>query len=258
LTLNSEFDTIAELIRQEIQDAFLAWGSSQPLRSGPPHASALLSSEQEWCVRRYVLAQLQPDDVQPEDLKYWQWKQQAIFLHGWEIHRMLQLIFKNHLKVVMTNGQPELDLTHYDEVRNVYFSPDAILEFFGEKYVVEIKGIKQEMYQRLTDDLITAIGACETVSKAIHQANLYMHLLEIKRAIILVVNKNDSREFRLWVIEHDPLLAKLYTNRAYQVKGAVTLARAHGKLPARVCSTLNDALAKKCLMRDVCFGKETK
>lgn len=246
--------TIEELIKLDIQDAYLSWGGSQPLRTGPPHASNLLSDESEWCTRRYVLAQLQPDEVQPEDLKYWQWKQYSIFLHGWEIHRMLQLIFKNHLNVVMNNGQPELDLTHYDETRNVYFSPDAILNFFGMHYVVEIKGLKQESYNPIADaSLVTAMTANTTVNKAFFQAQLYMHLLELKRAIILIVNKNDSREFKLWVVEHDPKYSKPYTDRAYAVKGHVSLARNGKPFPARVCQSPDDSRAKKCPMRDLCF-----
>jgi hypothetical protein len=115
-------------------------------------------------------------------LKYWEWKQKAIFLHGWEIHRMLQLLFKNHLNVVYSldlhgNLAPELDLTHYDPVRNVYFSPDAILEFFGLHHVTEIKGLKQESYRELTDSLTVAMRVNETVHKAFYQAQLYMHLL---------------------------------------------------------------------------------
>lgn len=248
----NDMRTVAHLIQLDMQEMFLSWGRDQPLRTGAPHASALLADESEWCVRRYVLAQLYPDKVVPEKMAYWEWKRQNTFLHGWEIHRKWQRLFKHYGSVVMTNGEYELDLTHYDETRNIFFSPDAILEFFGQQYVVEIKGINHDAYQSLTDSLTVAMRVNETVHKAVVQANLYCHLLDLKRAIILVENKN-NQDFKVWITEYDKSLANPYTDRAYAVKGHVSLARNGKPLPARVCQSLEDSRAKKCPLRDVCF-----
>jgi hypothetical protein len=74
------------------------------------------------------------------------------------------------------------------------------------------------------------------------------------------VNKNDSREFKLWVIEHDAAYSKPYTDRAYAVKGHVTLARNMvASLSAQgVCTSPDDSRAKKCPLKNVCFNLEVK
>ena len=253
---NNELKTTAHLIEAEFRDLYLKWGGSQPPRSGL-HASSLLVPDSEWCTRKHVLSALFPDEARQPELKYWDWRTQAIFENGWSLHKRWQMLFERFLHVVQTEitidalpkpwkqMAPELDLTHHDEVRNIYFSPDAILEFAGEKYVVEIKGIKQESYQELTDDLTQASKACETVAKAVVQANLYMHLLELKKAVILIENKN-NQNFKAWVTEHDAEKAWPYMHRAYRVKGGVGGARIGKGYPARVCSS-PDRIMSTCL-----------
>jgi len=196
-----------------------------------------------------------------------------IFENGWDLHRRWQRVFLKHGNVVWTAATPEqmdgnshgklidgklylpeLDLTHFDKIRNVYFSPDAILWFGGEKYTVEIKGIKDQSYQELTDDLEQACAANETVCKAREQVNLYLHLLGLSRGIILVENKS-NQDFRLWVVEYSQERAWRYTNRLNEIKGRVLLVRSHGasKLPLRCCQSANDGRARACSMRTKCF-----
>jgi hypothetical protein len=255
--------TRAALLALDFQDMFLKWGANQPPRSGL-HASSLLVSENEWCTRRFVLADLFPDEAQQPELKQWQWKQQAIFENGWDLHRRWQKLFlkfgnvaygnTNNVKGDTVTVAPELDLTHYDSDRGVYFSPDAILDINGEHHVVEIKGINHTAFESLTNDLSVAMKACETVDKAVYQANLYMHLLELQHAIILIEDKN-NQDFRVWITEYDKYLTLPYIKRAYLVKGMITLARTNGTYPKRVCQSPDDALARKCPMRDCCFSR---
>ncbi len=259
------FDKEAELLQLHFQQMLVAWGSNQPPRNGL-HASSLLVSEQEWCTRRYVLSELFPDEAAPPALNSWDWKRSAIFENGWSLHKRWQSLFFQHGRVVyshLLNGQvdslapasPELDLTHYDPERNLYFSPDAILDFGPDRYVVEIKGVKQESYLELTDDLQTAMDCCETVHKAYYQCQLYMHLLELKRGIILVENKN-TQEFKVWVISYDKDAVLENIHRAYRVKGALVVYQQAQKLPARCCTSKSDPLARQCPMATKCFSVE--
>lgn len=250
------FSQEAELIKLHFENMLVQWGIATPPRTGL-HASSVLVPDQEWCVRRHVLVELFPNQAVAPEINSWDWRTQAIFENGWDLHKRWQKIFLKFAHMVISEDlEPELDLTHYDETRNLYFSPDAILEFAGQRYVVEIKGVKQEAYQELTDDLQVAMRACETVNKAVIQVNLYMHLLELKKAIILVENKNDQN-FKVWVIEYDAAMSVPYVERIYAVKTQTILTRTHGlnKLPVRVCQSRGDALARKCPMRDCCFSE---
>lgn len=260
---SSDLSTEAELLRLSFQQMYVEHGRKSEPRTGL-HASSLLVPESEWCARKHVLINLFPEQAKTPELHSWDWKLQAIFDEGWKLHERWQNIFRMYSNVVheeitdedglVAGIEYELDRTHYDETREVYFSPDAILEFGPHRYVVEIKGIKQESFLELTDNLETAIQVSEVVAKACIQANLYMHFLGLKRAILLIENKNDQ-SFKVWVIEHDPDLIKPYRDRWYAVKGNTQVVRNQGmnKLKPRVCASPNSPLAKKCPMREVCF-----
>src|SRR6266568_9416848 len=194
----------AELLKLSFQQMYLQKGRDQePHRE--LHAANLLESESEWCTRRYVLMNLFPEEVQKPELKSWDWKREAIFEDGWVRHKKLQALFKKYGNVAINhllNGQfdalapasPELDLTHYLPDENLYFSPDAIIQFGSEKYLVEIKGIKQEVFLKLTDDLMQAITVPEAdvVRKARIQANNYLFFTDLQKAILLIENKNNQ------------------------------------------------------------------
>jgi len=279
---NPGLRTLAALIQIEFEDLYLKWGQSQPPRTGL-HASSLLVSDQEWCTRKHVLAEIFSDEVRNPELARWQWKQQAVFENGWDVHKRWQKMFAKFGKVVWTPISDEqasditysippalfkyylklvgsqwfaaeLDLTHYDETRQVYFSPDIISEFAGEQYPVEIKGINHDSFQSLTSNLDQARKACETVDKAVIQANLYLHLLQLDHTIILIEDKN-NQEFKVWIVEYDRSMALPYVQRAYHVKGGLVHAK-HGRYPDRVCQTIDDPLARKCPMRECCFSEK--
>lgn len=263
----------AELLTLDFRAMYVQWGKSTPPRTGM-HASAVL--DKEFCAREQVLLQISPEQGEARTWNHWDWKKSIIFENGWRLHQRWQDVFRkcgnvvyslatseqvagsSHGKVI--DGKlylPELDLTHYDADRNLYFSPDAIIQFGGQKYVVEIKGLKQEAYQGLSDDLETSCSANETVEKAREQVNLYMHLLGLDRGIILVENKS-NQDFRLWIVEYEQERAWPYTNRMQEVKGRTLLAKQHGraKLPLRRCQSKEESRAKACPMRAVCFQQE--
>lgn len=272
----NHLELAADLLKIDFQNMYVQWGKNTPPRSGM-HASAIL--DKAFCAREQVLHQLFPEQGEAQTWNSWDWKKSIIFENGWRLHQRWQDLFHKCGNVVyspvtpewlerhskhfeiplkLIDNQwcaPELDLTHYDEERNLYFSPDAILEFGGEKYIVEIKGIKQEAYLELTDDLEQACNACETVHKAREQANLYCQLLGLKRAILLIENKNTC-DFKLWVIESDFERYRPYRDRIYAVKRDVAIAQKHGvnaSFPVRLCQSADDPRAKTCPMRNACF-----
>lgn len=269
----SNFEVEADLLEQDFKNMYVQWGKYSPARTGM-HASAIL--DKEFCTREQVLKEFYPEQGERAEWNSWDWKKAAIFENGWRLHQRWQDLFFKCGHVVyspVTSEQiaglrhgtlidrkpyaPELDLTHYDEERNLYFSPDAIIQFGPYRYVIEIKGIKQESYSELTSDVEQACSACETVHKAREQANLYMHLLGLTRAILLIENKNTC-DFKLYVIGYERERAQQYIDRIYSVKKYIALTKVYGraKWPERVCASFTDARAKKCPMRTVCFSVE--
>ncbi len=233
----------AELLRVHINSLLVKWGQSKPPRGGL-HASSVLVPDSEWCSRCHVLAAVYPDRAEQPEAKPWDAHQNAVFANGWSLHERWQDLFKKFGDCV------EAETPHYDETRELWFTPDVILRFAGETYVVEIKGYKSETFDKLHD---------EPPEAAMLQCNLYLHLLGLKKGIVLVENKN-TQDIKLWVIEHNPELVRLYTHRMYDVKGATIMVKKHGpaKLPARVCGSPNDRLAAKCPMRNLCFSSEVE
>jgi hypothetical protein len=227
--------TVAQLFKLELDAMFNTWEANKPLRTGAPHASAILASDSEWCLRRQVLLALYPEQAERPAVKPWSAHQNAVFLQGWQIHEKYQKLFNDHATVV------EVEHSHFDEVRYLHFTPDAIIEFAGHRYVVEIKGYKSSTFEKLDE-------TGNPPQAAWHQANLYCHMLQIERALILVEDK-DTQHYKVWVIECDTELARPYLERMYAVKGKV----ATRSTPARVCVSCRDRMAEKCPVRKLCF-----
>ncbi len=255
----NNFQQEAKLLKLSFQQMYLQKGrDAQPHRE--LHAANLLESESEWCTRRYVLMNLYPDEVQKPELKSWDWKREDIYEHGWEVHRKWQYMFRMFGNVVLSddNRLPELDLTHFLPDENLYFSPDAIIQFGNEKYLVEIKGIKQEVFLKLTDDLMQAITVPEAdvVRKARIQANNYLFFTDLQKAILLIENKN-NQDFKIYVMERDYDLFKPYEFRVDEINGNTYMVKNHGikMLSDRVCHSPQDKLAQQCPMRSICFSE---
>jgi hypothetical protein len=233
---------MAQLFKLELNDMFCAWDAAKPQRTGAPHASAILAPEGDWCLRRHTLLALSPEEAVRPEPKPWDATKNAVFLNGWVLHEKYQDLFSKHGRVV------EVEKSHFDEVRFLHFTPDAIVELYGELYVVEIKGYKSETFDKMDE-------AGDPPQAAWHQCNLYCHLLNIPYGIILVENKN-TQAYKVWCIERSKELAWPYTKRMYAVKGAIIAAQSGKGLPERKCQSLNEDRAQKCPMRDLCFTEK--
>ncbi len=256
----NDFQQEAELLKLSFQQMYLQKGREQePHRE--LHSANLLESESEWCTRRYVLMNLYPGEVQKPELKSWDWKREAIFEDGWARHRKIQALFKKYANVVQDEkGNLELDLTRLLVDDRLFLSPDAILHFGSEKYLVEIKGLKQEEYVLLTDDLMQAISVSQVVAKARIQANNYLFFTDLQKAIIWIENKNKPQDFKIYVMERDFDLFKPYEFRVDEINGNTYMVKNHGlkMLSDRVCHSPQDKLAQNCPMRDLCFSSKVE
>lgn len=233
--------TVAELYRLDVMGYFDQWNASKPMRVGMPHASNTLAIESEYCLRKLILMAVYPEEAVRPESKPWDALTNARFKHGWLIHEKYQELTERYGRVVYTDDKPELDLTHFDAEHMVYFSPDEIIEHCGEVMPVEIKGYKQETFDKLDE-------SGPPPPDAHKQVNLYQYLLKLKHGLILVECKNTQR-IKVWCVEYDHALAQPYIDRMNAFKAAYE----SGITPERKCKSPNDRLAVKCEVRELCF-----
>lgn len=240
--------TVAALFKQDALDMFNQWNEDKPIRTGFPHASNILAPDNAYCLRQLVLAAHHPEQCERPQTKPWDTLQNARFKHGWIIHEKYQDLFLKYGKVVYFNEHPELDYSHFDKERLLWFSPDAILEVCGEKMIVEIKGYKAETFEGMDE-----LG--QPPDAAHKQIQLYLHLLNLKHGLVLVENKN-TQELKVWCVEYNREMVQPYLDRIYHFRTALHKVETDKGLPDRVCSSKSDRNAEKCLACNVCFSKK--
>ncbi len=225
------------LMQVYIQNMFNDWSAERPARYGI-HASKLIETDGVFCLRQCVLLERHHLPQKDEN----SWITNARFLNGWSLHQKYQSLLERFANVVWYRGKPELDQTHYDAARKLAFSPDAIIEYAGVQYVVEIKGYNLEHFEKLESPPKTAVI----------QANLYCHLTGYPRMLILVECKNDQR-IKVWTLDHMPELARPYVDRAVLYTGFLE----QGETPERhcKCTSIGSKLALRCPARDLCWTR---
>jgi len=240
--------TVAALFKQDVENMFNSWNEDKPMRTGFPHASNILAPDHSFCLRQLVLAAHYPEECECPPAKSWDTLTNARFKNGWVLHSKYQDLFLKYGKVVYFNEHPELDYSHFDETRLLWFSPDAILEVEGENMAVEIKGYKQESFGDMDEN-----GPAPT--DAHKQVNLYMHLLGLQHGLILVENKN-TQELKVWCVEYDREMVEPYLDRITQFRSALHKAENDKGLPPRICSSSRDRNAEKCIACKCCFSRK--
>jgi len=154
----------------------------------------------------------------------------------------------------------EVEQSHYMEEWGLSFTPDAVIQLkkpktgVMEPFIVEIKGYNKTAYE----DILTRsdpMGNAE-FKKAAVQANLYMHMLHIEKAIILIENKGDQN-FQTWVRKYDPAMAEPYVTKLENIKKLIKMYRRKQLLPQRLpeCGSIDGERAQKCPLRTVCFAR---
>lgn len=200
------------------------------------HASAIIVSDNEFCYRQQMLSLLfrqnQGENIHP-NLK-------RIFEAGNAIHEKWQRVF-----IRAGFGKAEdMDRTRMCDEYELSYTPDAIIELFGKKYVVEIKSMKTEFYQNATSH-----------PSGRKQCQLYMHNTGIPRGFVLVEDKNDQK-FKVFLDYYNPNIVIPFIERLQEVQNMKKDFLEEGLLPKRSpkCTSKNCPKAKNCNMRDACFN----
>lgn len=232
------------LIHEQFGKMYEYWHDAQPHRTGV-HVSSLITGDNVYCERAIVLMQFFPH----AKIKMFG-RTLQIFLQGWVMHQKWQELFRSAgIKV----GIEPLSIEQGRLRRGVTFTPDVIIALGkGEKrrrYIVEIKSMNSASFTSMRG----------VHKDALHQANMYMWLTGIDRAIILVENK-DTQEFKLWIVKYSRSLIAKYIGRAKRSAVDIAAFENHGRLPRRhlMCPSLAAAKPNRCPVKDACFAGKTR
>ncbi len=244
----SDNTTLAFLLTHEFNQAFYAWDAALPPRDGL-HASSVLESDADFCVRQHVLADSFLDERQQKE-QYLSALQK--FLHGWQIHEKWQYkLLKSTGLVLWNHSMGEYELGQEELYRRV--PPDHV----GTS-MANLLGTYEKAHDKrpgiVGATLQEAMGRNKSIRSAYPQVQLYMHLLGLQKGVILVENKN-TQDFILWIVDYDASVVTKPLARAKDVKEANQEYYDLGILPERICATRNDARAKRCPFRDACFNR---
>ncbi|MDD5750540.1 MAG: PD-(D/E)XK nuclease family protein [Candidatus Pacebacteria bacterium] len=124
-----------------------------------------------------------------------------IYEHGEQLHRHLYNVLYR-LKIGMTT---EIPIPPQEIVSG---RADAILCLNGENYVLDIKSMNSMIFRSLTAPKI----------ENVYQVQLYMHFFEIKKAILLYIDK-DRQDIKEFVIDYDSNLVQTLLNGFQNLKG---------------------------------------
>ena len=203
------------------------------------HASALITSDKEFCLRQQVLSliykQLQGEQLPVGLLK--------IFEEGNAIHEKWQRLF-------IRAGWSEvtwLDVTQFNKQYRISFTPDIICsipEFHDGKMIGELKSVNTYQFKKMSRH-----------PSAWKQLQWYMFLTGIHKGFVLAEDKNDQ-EIKLEVYDFDPLLVAPFIERAEQIKYYYNKVIKEHKMAGRPADATNSA-CKRCIdcpMKDACWN----
>lgn len=195
------------------------------------HGSGIIASDEEFCYREQVLSFFWKGEEQviSPDLK-------RIFLEGCSIHEKWQTLFRRAgiaLGVEQRGHSKEWDLL---------YTPDAIVKLIGIKFVVEIKSVNTYQFQKM-----------KSHPSGEKQLQLYMHETCIPNGFVLCEDKN-TQHIKVFDFEYDPLKAKPFVQRMFDVKRAKVRYEKTSILPIRKCDKENCKRAGKCAYKNACFN----
>jgi len=219
------------LIKSRLDKLFYLRDEKDEERAGL-HASAIIVSDNEFCYRAQVLSLLYKQN-QGEQLPI---NLLRIFAAGTSIHEKWQHMF------IKAGIAEHIEARHYSEEYELYFTPDAVINLDGTKYIVEIKSMNTFAYQK-----------AKSHPSGQKQLQLYMHLLGISQGFVLAEDKN-NQDWQPFMCEYDPEQVLPFLGRLNQVQEMKKAFVKSKEIPPRKCKNSETSRAKSCNMRDACFN----
>lgn len=153
-----------------------------------------------------------------------------IFERGENIHRSIfNILYRLRLGVVTEIPIPSQEI--------ISGRADAILCIGNENYVLDIKSINSMIFKRMQ----------EPKEENVLQIQLYLHYFNIKKGILLYIDK-DQQEMKEFFIDYDEALCKSLLDKFYALKDQVE----KNILPARLADYPRNWQCSYCQFKDVC------
>lgn len=220
------------LIERKLDSLFAITPPEREKRRGL-HASAIIVSDNVYCEREQILSlfyERNEEDNTPPSLK-------RIFREGDYVHKKWQDLFK------IAGVAVAIEDRGYSPLFDLYMTPDAIIQLFHKKYVVEIKSVNTYGFKQLKAEHPSGTK----------QLQLYMHFTCIPNGFVLAEDKN-TQEFKVLPVKYEPGQASKYVKRLYDLRDAKEQFIKKNILPKRICSSQGCQRAAKCPMSGACWG----
>jgi CRISPR/Cas system-associated exonuclease Cas4 (RecB family) len=153
-----------------------------------------------------------------------------IFEHGENIHRSIfNILYRLRLGVVTEIPIPSQEI--------ISGRADAILCIGNENYVLDIKSMNSMIFRNLS----------APKEENVYQIQLYLHYFNIKKGILLYIDK-DQQNIKEFFVDYDEALCKSLLDKFYALKDQVE----KGLVPARLADYPRNWQCSYCPFKDVC------
>ena len=199
------------------------------------HVSNLLVKPEDFCARRHVLAAIERRKQKDKKVEMPTHSQQTlkIFLRGNTIHEEWQDLF-------CRMGPSLIEQKRYSTMLDLTGTPDAIIEFMGKEWIVEIKSMRSNVFWHTKTVPMNARIQC----------TFYQYLATIPRGMVICDCK-DTQDFKVFFVDFDYNLIRDYIDQHLEVMDYL----ARKVIPQKECIKVKDKMAKKCKYSDChCFA----
>ena len=159
-----------------------------------------------------------------------------IFERGENIHRSIfNILYRLRLGVVTEIPIPSQEI--------ISGRADAILCVGSENYVLDIKSINSMIFRKMTEPKIDNV----------YQIQLYLHFFNIKKGILLYIDK-DQQEMKEFYVEYDEALCNLLLDNFNILKGQID----QDILPDKLADFPRNWQCSYCPFKAVCKATKQK
>lgn len=159
-----------------------------------------------------------------------------IFEHGEHVHRnIFNILYRLKIGVTIEVPIPSQEI--------ISGRADAILCVNNENYVLDIKSMNSMIFRNLA----------QPKEENVYQIQLYLHFFNIKKGILLYIDK-DQQEIKEFFVDYDEALVKSLLDKFYSLKANIEA----GSVPARLADYPRNWQCNYCQYRDVCKKVEAQ
>jgi CRISPR/Cas system-associated exonuclease Cas4 (RecB family) len=153
-----------------------------------------------------------------------------IFEHGENIHRSIfNVLYRLRLGVTTEIPIPSQEI--------ISGRADAILCVGNENYVLDIKSMNSMIFRNLA----------APKEENVYQIQLYLHYFNIKKGILLYIDK-DQQAMKEFFVDYDETLCKSLLDKFYALKDQIE----KNVLPARLADYPRNWQCNYCQFKDTC------